>query len=353
MMRCVLPVACLVIAPLSALAGPITPPPGPVTSTHKTLTEVEPRIAVNAVNTPGDASATYRITQPGSYYLTGNITGEANKNGIVIASVGVTLDLNGFTLSGVPDSLDGIRMNAYFRDVVIRNGHVRSWGKNGLGTRIDSGRIENVTVSENKAWGIENEVGSFTAHIVSCVASANGTNGSGGGFRVGTSALITDCIARNNSGVGIHVESGSIVERCVAHRNSTDGIVAVLATVMNCNATYNYRHGIVANAGSLILSNLCISNGVESDGANIHATGNQSTIEDNRCAWGKRGIQVTGASNVIKRNICTGGTTANWSIAANNSVAPIVLTTKNASAITGNTYTGSLGSTDPNANFTH
>src|SRR5438105_3055049 len=89
-------------------AGDLNPPAGPVAPTHKTLTEVEPRIAINATNTPGDANSLFKITQPGSYYLTGNITGVAAKNGIAIAASGVTLDLNGFDLLGVASSLDGV-----------------------------------------------------------------------------------------------------------------------------------------------------------------------------------------------------------------------------------------------------
>ena len=81
-------------------AGDLNPPAGPVTPTMKTLTEVEPRIAINAVNTPGDAFSTFKITQPGSYYLTGNVTGAAGTSGIRVASGQVTLDLNGFTLEG-------------------------------------------------------------------------------------------------------------------------------------------------------------------------------------------------------------------------------------------------------------
>src|SRR5262245_49761975 len=75
------------------LAGDLIPPPGAVSPTMKTLTEVEPRIPINATNTPGDANSLYRITQPGSYHLTGNITGAVGKHGIEIASGGVTIDL--------------------------------------------------------------------------------------------------------------------------------------------------------------------------------------------------------------------------------------------------------------------
>src|SRR4051794_212724 len=56
------------------------------------------RIAVNLVNTAGDTSDTLVISQPGSYYLTNNITGDPGKNGISVQADNVTLDLNGFAL---------------------------------------------------------------------------------------------------------------------------------------------------------------------------------------------------------------------------------------------------------------
>src|SRR5215470_13825947 len=78
------------LPPVSA-RGPLNPPAGPVASTYKTLSEVEPRVAINAANTPGDANSTYRIAQAGSYYLTGNLSGEAGKSCIEIDASNVTL----------------------------------------------------------------------------------------------------------------------------------------------------------------------------------------------------------------------------------------------------------------------
>ena len=48
---------CTLLAALGAaisIGGPLNPPSGPISSTYKTLTEVEPRILINDVNTPGD-----------------------------------------------------------------------------------------------------------------------------------------------------------------------------------------------------------------------------------------------------------------------------------------------------------
>ncbi|MCL4222042.1 MAG: hypothetical protein KJZ65_11815 [Phycisphaerales bacterium] len=69
----VLGISALSLIGLELSAGPPDPPSGPVASSYKTLAEVEPRIAIKATNTPGDANSVFRITQSGSYYLAGDI----------------------------------------------------------------------------------------------------------------------------------------------------------------------------------------------------------------------------------------------------------------------------------------
>src|ERR1051325_5982475 len=64
-------------------------PPGAPAPTMKSLAQIEPRTPIS--------SLPFSITQPGSYYLSGNLTGTT---GITIAASGVTLDLNGFELVG-------------------------------------------------------------------------------------------------------------------------------------------------------------------------------------------------------------------------------------------------------------
>src|SRR4051794_22926117 len=80
--------------------GDLNPPPGPPAPTMKSLDQIEPRTPIDATHTPGDAANTFIISAPGSYYLTGNLTGVSGQTGICIASNDVTLDLGGFVLAG-------------------------------------------------------------------------------------------------------------------------------------------------------------------------------------------------------------------------------------------------------------
>ncbi|MBS0198470.1 MAG: hypothetical protein JSR77_17095 [Planctomycetes bacterium] len=143
------------LAGASAIAGPLDPPPGPVAPTGKTLAEIEPRTAINATNTPGDATCSYRITQPGSYYFTGNIVGVAGKNGIKI-SLGpsggsVSISMKGFTLRGVPGSLDAIVWDLDNDGIIatwdLNNdgsfGVIENWGGSAINSRVP-GRIQGI-----------------------------------------------------------------------------------------------------------------------------------------------------------------------------------------------------------------
>src|SRR5208337_66021 len=69
--------------------GSLTPPPGAPAPTMKSLDQIEAR---TPISTP------YTITQPGSYYLTTNLN-LTEGDAINIETDGVTLDLNGFTIS--------------------------------------------------------------------------------------------------------------------------------------------------------------------------------------------------------------------------------------------------------------
>ena len=378
-----------VVLALPALAGPINPPPGPIVSTHKTLTEVEPRIAVNATNTPGDSFSSFRITQPGSYFLTGNITGVAGKHGIVIAAEGVTLDLMGYSLLGVSGSLDGIRLDFDLAKggATIVNGTVQGWGGDGIDVSwSDSpngpgGRIEGVRSRANGGSGIRVSDGGV---VVNCFAGQNGLHG----FDPGNNAAFENCIAQGNTGDGFSSGFGCTFAHCEARANIGRGYLTTAGSFVNCSATNNGGSGFelststvnachsssnvgvgYALSSCLVQSSSAHANGAggiqtssrsvirenrtESGPFGIKATGSDNRLEGNNCVVADRGIDVDASGNIIVRNTCSGNT-VNWDIVANNVVGPILDRTSPASLpIIGNSAPSSLGTTDPNANFTY
>ena len=386
--------ATIIVAAGSLFAGPLNPPSGPVTSTMKTMTEVEPRIAINATNTPGDADATpslFKITQPGSYYLTGNVSGVSGKIGIEVVASSVTIDLNGFELIGVTGSLAGIATTTNgLRDASVRNGTVRGWG--GAGVDLSNNLVNNTIISEVRASG--NGGGGIKAGYRANVAQCTAYMNTGTGITVGADSVVTastatsntqdgisgtsncsvtNCVANTNGNTGISFSgssitnctasdnignginnSGGMVHACVANDNNGHGINASAATVSNCTVRVNTRSGIVVTDSCIVLNNACSANGVSTgDGAGIFVIGSDNRIEGNNCFFADRGIDVDGIGNIIIRNTCSGNTT-NWTIAANNVVGPILdRTAPGSAAITGNSAPSSLGTTDANANFTY
>jgi hypothetical protein len=303
----------LVLA-LPAQSGPLVPPPGAVASTMKPLSEVEPRTAINAANTPGDADSFFKIVAPGSYYLTENIVGVIGKHGIKIAASGVTFNLNGFELQGTAGmgAFDGVVVGTSgLSNLTVLNGSVRNWG--GIGVNLGSSGL------------------------------------------AASSCRIEDVVASGNSGHGIALGDGGLIARCTSSRNTGSGIVSSFgSTIADCLTRSNSLDGIMCSGTCVIRNNHCSFNGSgASDGANIHVTAGDCQIEGNNCIGGDRGIDVDFAGNLIVRNTCSGAT-SNWEIVAGNSVGPIVVAGTNPTAISGNGPAPStLASGDPNANFTY
>lgn len=389
--RAPLTALALIVSAAPSLAGPLNPPAGPVAPTAKPLAEIEPRIAINDANTPGDNDATpsrFKITQSGSYYLTGNITGVSGKSGIEISASRVTIDLNGFSVIGVAGSLSGITTDNFStrNNIIVRNGVVSSWGGDGVHLATlnpasyiiedltvigndDNGIFANAAVIRNCHIALNTNDGITAAStVIGCVARDNGRQGiqvaNGGtitdcsafengtyGFYAGNGSTVTDSSACNNIGTGIIVFGDGLVKDCSASKNGDDGINGQAgATIIDCVASDNASDGIVVVNDSLVRGNTC--NGNASDGIFVSTTG--CRIEANNMNANGRGINVDGAGNVIIRNSARGNTIVNWSIVANNVVGPIVNRIAPGSpSISGDSAISSLGTADPNANFTH
>lgn len=339
-------------------AGDLNPPPGPISPTQRTP------IGVNT--TPGDPLSQFKITQPGSYYLTGNIIGAVGMHGIEIDSSGVTLDLMGFDLVGVVGSLDGIHVTNSIENIAVINGSARNWNKGVDVSNAVNTRLADLRVSGTVSDGIH--AGSSTV-VTGCAFLSNG----GRGIHVSGNAVITDCVANNNTGHGISVSHSSVVSNSSSRANSGSGILTATGctvtncsvlnnvadgintgdgnTIANCTASYNTTDGFRVSNDSIVRGNSCNNNGNGGgDGAGIHVTGTDNLIDGNNCTSNDRGIDVDGTGNFITRNTCSGNPSNYDVVAANNILVVLVV---DAPAVLGNSGGASPGSTDPNANYAY
>ena len=232
--------------------GSLTPPGAPA-PTMKSLDQVEARTAI--LNT----SSLVKITQPRSYYLTGNLT-VSSGDGIDILTNGVTLDLNGFTIRSTAASPTGtgILITSGLSEITIFNGHIRSdvtnngsgfYGGSGFNNGIYCTGIApmNVLVSRISVSGcLGSAIFLFngdTTVVEACMVRAAGTYGiaastikSSSAIDCGNTAIagvqITDCHGESSGG-GFGV-SASTAQNCFGiGQGSGFGVGAT--TALNCH----------------------------------------------------------------------------------------------------------------------
>jgi len=261
-------------------------PPGP---TMKTLDEVEPRIPVSAEaarngtdqTLQSDANNLIIITKPGSYYLTGNIVGEPNKNGVLIDANNVTLDLMGYSIIGVPGSghavVDKASPLLHLYSCKIRNGTICNWGGSGirLGNRTDNpiplgmspkGKtiiLGKLLVHSNDGNGIEVDA----AYIKFEGVDSHNNGGHGvvidGNDTCDSHVLMEDVSFNSNGGSGIKAMAAYIKLNGVdASGNKGNGIDAYDAFlhVDGVDTSGNQGHGVYAYDGFLQISGLMSAN---------------------------------------------------------------------------------------------
>jgi parallel beta-helix repeat protein len=398
----------------TAHAGPLTPPVGPVAPTHKTLTEIEPRTPLSTATTPGDADSVFRITNPGSYYLTGNLTAPSGRSGIKIAANDVTIDLSGFVISGVAGSLDGIGDSGVARSrLTIRNGTITGLGGDGIDLALSSDlRVQDISASSNTGIGISVNANAVVSNctatsnlsagfrsgagvsFINCMASLNiaqgfapgispsgsflncsaddngnigfhgfGTysftnctatrNGSDGFFVGHKGASFTNCTAMDNTSDGFFTLIGTL-NGCTSRSNTGDGISALIGTVVNCVAEGNGSHGISVESRSSVINCSASSNGTAvATGAGIRVAFGDCRIDGNNVSGNDRGIETAAAGNIVIRNTAAANG-INFVLAANTVFGPIVdRSAPGSAAVSGSSAASSLGTTDPNANFAY
>lgn len=342
----------LLTLPLPSYAqGPLTAPGAPA-PTMKTLQQIEPRTDLASV--PGDATFHHIITQPGSYYLSGNLP-VTKGNGIDVRVARVTIDLNGFEvrwLEGTGGAGIFVRPGAH--EFAVKNGAIngKTGAVNGFAFGIQSstgtdlaraGSVVDVTVSgcsnigirggpewqllrvraRGNGQGLQALDGAVVAH---CIATEN----SGTGIAV-EKASVSHCVASSNGGVGI-VATSSTISGCTVRSNGGDGISAGISHITGCTAYENSGDGIQIASDCFVKDNNCDSNGAEeSDGAGIFVNGTDNRIEANNATDNDRGIDAPAGGNVIIKNSASGNTgtgipSANYDVAASNFLGTIVTT---------------------------
>ena len=283
-------------------AGPLSPPSGPVAPSYKTLTEVEPRIPLSQATTPGNAGSVFRITQPGSYYLTGNISIPGNVIwGISIEATGVTLDLSGFTIDGNGNQVGAITCSA--AGVIIRNGSVIRVNTGILCDFFPSGApgqtIENIRIIDVLGQGIPpggnpgagaagifagrgaiirncyvnnaplGIAAGFNSNVSGCtvefarqfgfhlqggasisncvVVGTSGGPPDGHAYFLGAGSAATNCVARSNSGTGFLTNEECTLTNCTSTNNANGFSIASRGTVRDCTAATNSSTGVLVS----------------------------------------------------------------------------------------------------------
>ncbi len=159
--------------------------------------------------TPGDAPGfPVTISQPGSYRLSGPLTvSDIRQDGIIISAPNVTLDLNGFAITGprcgptrcqiVQSYASGIWVQA--PGAIVANGIVDAFASTGISSNVGADLLlERVHVRRNGSCGL----------------NLNGA------------IVVRNVVAADNAHCGIHTQVGGVIQGVVAAGNGRFQVTA-------------------------------------------------------------------------------------------------------------------------------
>lgn len=285
------------------------------------------------------SSLPFTVNECGSYFLTGCLTGQSGQDGITIQADDVTLDLNGFSLIGVPGSGDGIKTTPGKSGGKVESGFIFGWGGDGADTQNSFDfEFDGIKLFGNGGAGIS--AGNGTK-VDGSTSSGNG----GTGIGTGDGSSVRKSSSRNNTGTGISAGKDCQLEGCSALFNGDSGIVLNGGTIFDCQAIGNGQDGIVIpftvdsdyyctsvvcskNTGSGLVvegrgtasSGIFNANGAA--GILLDPTAQNNRVEGCSFAGNATGLDVDGTGNVVIKN-CARGNTTNYSVVAGNDVGPI------------------------------
>lgn len=286
------------IGALSVWAQGSLEPSGAPAPGLKTLEQIESRTPISSLPCV--------INTSGSYYLTGDLTC-ASPTGIYITATSVTLDLNGYTLTGPGASaMYGIRVYPPNRVFTVSNGQLRNWGGSSYGIHAFSSyavTVSDITIESCGSYGFYLKNGTLRNCVV-----ANSTADAGNffGFYV-NSMVMQDCMVNNSESVSGSVigfdMNGSIARNCIAYgltaANNSLGFQGQNGSLIEGCVARGCDFGIYAHNKTFARNNICADNA--DAGIFVFYRGNR--IEGNHLIANRDGLYSTGnATNLIVAN---------------------------------------------------
>jgi hypothetical protein len=216
---------------------------------------IDGQVLINQATVLAAGGFPYKITQPGSYKLSGNLVVAGNTDGIDINANNVVLDLNGFTISGPSTSVSSSSgVNISTNSATIKNGSVVAFS-NGLFQKSSTGGIVEDVHASNNSVGIVVNAGI----VRRCTATGN----------------VYGIIVGYN---GDPTTSGAVVENSIASSNTFAGIESYFSVITG-NVINGNQYGLLVSSGSVVASN-SIQNNTTQD---INGAGFMVSNHNNSC----------------------------------------------------------------------
>jgi parallel beta-helix repeat protein len=231
---------------------------------------VDGTIEINQAKVLAAGGFPYQIKASGSYRLTSDLTVPASTDGIDVTVSNVTVDLNGFTITGPGGSSTPSGISAFDSDVTVENGTVTGFGAgvgvgsfgivrnvhadvNGTGINVSSNTVVEGCTANNSF----NAGGQGVNCIAACVISGNIVNGNPFGiFCTGNGCVISGNTAINNkdnaidcNGSGCLISGNTILGNLVGIK-AIDGTTGYGGNVLNANT-------VEVSGGTSLGHNLC------------------------------------------------------------------------------------------------
>lgn len=240
--------------------------------------EINQTAALAGSITPGDdAGFPVEISTSGSYVLTSDLAVSSLQTTAILVTTtgGVTLDLNGFSITGACPPSTGCAAGA------------------GTARGIDASGSTSFVVHDGRIRGF-----------------------AGDGIRTNARARVTDVVVEGSGGDGIAVGGGSMVESSTAYDNSGAGISATEAIVRDCRSGANLD-GITAGARSQVTGNLVYQN----TRTGILVTGEGTSVLQNVVNLNAAdGIAVTQSGALVAENVARANASAGIALLTSGSV---------------------------------